>query len=325
MLILTQSELKQILEMKDVINAVKEAFLELAHLGAKSPKRTLLEVPEYNGTMLFMPAYLQRMKSLSLKIVGFYPNNPSKGLETISSILCFIDPESGLPLAIIDGKYLTAMRTAAMTALAADYLARRTIDSIGVVGAGVQAEFQLKGVLTVRPAKRVYVHDLIPERSRRFAERIKEETGLTTSTLNSADEVASTSDILIVATTSKQPVFDGERLSKGVHIASIGWVGPEGRELDTTTVKRSKIVVDTLEGALSESGDIIIPIKEGAIDERHIWCELKDLISGSKKGRESEEEITLWKSVGVGVADAAAAKLAYNKAQEKQMGQSIEI
>ncbi|MFN3621430.1 MAG: ornithine cyclodeaminase family protein [Nitrososphaerales archaeon] len=325
MLILTTDDLKQILHMKDVMNEVREAFLELAEVGAKSPKRTILEIPKFNGTMLFMPAYLQKMGSLTLKIVGFYPNNISKGLDTISSVLCYIDPESGVPLAIMDGKYVTAMRTAAMTALATDYLARKDIDSIGVVGAGVQAEYQLKGVLEVRSAKRVYVYDALVDKGRRFAEKVKRGIELTAETLDSANDVASRSDILIVATTSTQPVFDGERLSKGVYIASIGWVGPEGRELDTTTVKRSKVVVDTLEGALSESGDIIIPIKEGAIDEKHIWCELKDLISGSKKGRESAEEITLWKSVGVGVADAAAAKLAYNKAQEKKIGQSIKI
>lgn len=325
MLILTQTDLKQILQMKDVINVVKEAFLELAELGPRSPKRTVLDLPEFNGNMLFMPAYLQRIRSLSLKIVGVYPNNISKGLDTISSVLCLIDPENGVPLALMDGKYLTAMRTGAMTALATDHLARKDIDSIGVIGAGVQAEFQVKGVLEVRSAKRIYVYDVIAEKSRKFAEYMRADTGLTTLTLDSANEVASRSDILIVATTSKQPVFDGEQLNKGVHVASIGWVGPQGRELDTTTIKRSKVVVDTLEGVLSESGDIIIPIKEGAIDEKHIWCELKDILIGIRKGRENEEEITLWKSVGVGIADAAAAKLAYNKAQEKQIGLSIKI
>ena len=324
MLLLTSSELKRILRMKDVMGVVKEAFLELAELGSKSPKRTVFEVSEFNGAMLFMPAYLQRMKALTLKIVGFYPNNVSRGLETISSLLCLIDPQSGAPIAIMDGKYLTAMRTAAMTALAATYLARSSVDSIGVVGAGVQAEFQLKGVLEVRSAKMVYVYDILAARARRLVEKV-EEVGLKASMLDSANEVASRSDILIVATTSTQPVFDGGCLSRGAFVASIGWVGPRGRELDTITVRRSKVVVDTVEGVLSESGDILIPIEEGAIDEKHIWCELKDLVSGGKKGRESEGEITLWKSVGVGVADAAAAKLAYNLAQEAQIGLTIEI
>jgi len=325
MLLLTSSDLKRLLVMKDVMKAVEEAFLELAELGTKSPQRTIVEMREYNGHMLFMPAYLQRSKSLSLKVVGVYPDNIKRGLETTSSILCLINPETGTPLAIMDGKYITAMRTAAMTAIAAEHLARRGVDSIGVIGAGVQAEYQLRGILEVRSAKRVYVYDILAERSRRFAEKIKGELGLMAQVEESANDVASKSDILIVATTSKQPVFDGRVLAKGVHVASIGWVGPDGRELDTTTVKRAKVVVDTKEGVLSESGDILIPIREGAITVDHIWCELKDLVSNRKKGREDEEEITLWKSVGVGVADAAAAKLAYQKAQEMRVGLWVEI
>jgi len=325
MLLLSASDLKRLLLMRDVMKVVEEAFLELADAGPKSPKRTIVEIPEYNGSVLFMPAYLQRSKSLSLKVVGVYPGNIKRGLETTPSILCLIDPETGIPLTVMDGKYITAMRTAAMTAIAAEHLARRNVESIGVIGAGVQAEYQLKGILEVRGAKRVYVYDVLVERSQRFAEKVREELGLMVQVGESANDVASKADILIVATTSKQPVFDGRVLAKGVHVASIGWVGADGRELDTTTVKRSKVVVDTKEGVLSESGDILIPIREGAITVDHIWCELKDLVSNRKKGRESEEEITLWKSVGVGVADAAAAKLAYQKAQEKQIGLWVEI
>ncbi len=325
MLLLSASDLRQLLVMKDVMKVVEEAFLELADVGARSPQRTIVEMPEYNGHLLFMPAYLQRSQSLSLKVVGVYPDNIKRGLETTPSILCLINPETGIPLAVMDGKHITAMRTAAMTAIAAEHLARRNVESIGVIGAGVQAEYQLRGILEVRSAKRVHIYDILVERSRRFAEKIREELGLVVQVEESANEVASKSDILIVATTSKQPVFDGRVLAKGVHVASIGWVGPEGRELDTTTVKRAKVVVDTKDGVLSESGDILIPIREGAITVDHIWCELKDLVSNRKKGRESEEEITLWKSVGVGVADAAAAKLAYQKAQEMRVGLWVEI
>jgi ornithine cyclodeaminase/alanine dehydrogenase-like protein (mu-crystallin family) len=325
MLILPENDLRQLLAMGDVMKAVEEAFLELAELGTKSPKRTVLEIPEYKSCMLFMPAYLQRSKSVSLKVVGLYPDNAKRGLETLSSILCLMNPETGMPLAVMDGKHITAMRTAAMTAIATEHLARRSIESVGVIGAGVQAEYQLRGILEVRSAKRVYVYDVLVEKSQRFAEKIREELGLMVQVEESANDVASKSDILIVATTSKQPVFDGGVLAEGVHVASIGWVGPEGRELDTTTVKRAKVVVDTKEGVLSESGDILIPIREGAITVDHIWCELKDLVSNRKKGRESEEEITLWKSVGVGVADAAAAKLAYQKALEKRVGLWVEI
>jgi len=325
MLLLSSAELKQILTIQDVIKVVEAAFLELAELDTKSPKRTILELPEYNGSMLFMPAYLQRLKSLSLKVVGFYPENINRGLPTISSILCLIDPETGAPQAVMDGNHITAMRTAAMTALASDRLARRSIDSIGVIGAGVQAEYQLKAILEIRQAGVVYIYDISPDRSRVFAGKVVKEFGLRARIEESADDVAGKSDILIVATTSKHPVFKGESLVEGAHVASIGWVGAEGRELDTTTVKRSKVVVDTKEGVLAESGDILIPIREGAITADHIWCELKDLVSNRKKGRESDKEITLWKSVGVGVADAAAAKLAYEKAKEHHIGLSVEI
>ncbi len=324
MLILSERDLKQIIRIRDVIQVVNEAFLELAQIETESPKRTILEVKD--GAMLFMPAYLPVSKSLTLKIVGFYPENPIRwGKDTITSILCLLDPETGSALAIMDGKHITAMRTAAMTAIATDHLARRNVSSIGIIGAGVQAEYQLKSILEVRRAQTIYIYDILRDKSRILAEKVREGFEGSIMVVDKPDQAVSNSDILIVATTSRQPVLDGSILPAGIHIASIGWVGPKGRELDTTTVKRSRLVVDTKEGVLAESGDILIPLKAGEITEEHIWCELKDLVSGRKQGRLSEEEITLWKSVGVGIADAATARLAYSLAEEEGLGLRVEL
>lgn len=311
--------------MKEVIKAIEKAFLELYNRTAKVPLRIIIDIEKHKGTMLYMPCYLEENDALAIKVVSVYGENLKKGFPTIFATVLVNDPETGKPLAIMEGGYLTAMRTGATSGVATKYLARKDSRTVGIIGAGVQARTQLWAVYEVRPLKKVFVYDISMERAKSFADYMSKKLGIEIIIAKSPEEVVRNSDILILATTAKQPVIDGDWIREGTHINSIGWVGPEGRELDSKTVRKAKLIVDSKDAVLKESGDIIIPIKEGIIDESHIYAELGEIVSGAKKGRTSNEEITLFKSVGLAIEDAITAKLAYEKAIKENIGKEIEF
>jgi len=325
MLLLTRKDLEKVLSMKDVIEAVEKAFLELYHEKAKVPLRTILEVEKHDGFLLYMPSYLESSEALAVKVVSLYPENPKKGLPSVLASILLNDPKSGKPLAFMEGTYITAMRTGAASGVATKYLAREDAKIVGIIGAGVQARTQLWAVCEVRNVEKAYVYDINKEKSQNFAEEMSKKFEIKIDVADSPREVVENSDILIVATTARKPVLKGEWVREGTHINSIGWVGKDARELDSATVKKSKLVVDSREGVLSESGDIIIPIKEGVIDETHIYAELGELVAGAKKGRENDREVTLFKSVGLAIEDAITAKLAYEKALRSGVGTYVEL
>ncbi|MCD6189187.1 MAG: hypothetical protein J7J97_03210 [Thermococcus sp.] len=325
MLLLTREDLEKVLAMREVIEAVEKAFLELYHEKAKVPLRTILEVEKHNGFLLYMPSYLESSEALAVKVVSLYPENPKKGIPSVLASILLNDPETGKPLAFMEGTYITAMRTGAASGVATKYLARKDAKTVGIIGAGVQARTQLWAVYEVRNIEKAYVYDINKEKSQNFADEMSKKFGVEIDVVESPKEVAENSDILIIATTARKPVLRGEWVKEGTHINSIGWVGKDARELDSETVKKSKLVVDSREGVLNESGDIIIPIKEGIIDETYIYAELSELVAGAKKGRDNDREITLFKSVGLAIEDAITAKLAYEKALKLGIGTHIEL
>jgi ornithine cyclodeaminase/alanine dehydrogenase len=226
----------------------------------------------------------------------------------------------------MEGGYLTALRTGAASGVAAKYLARRDSKVVGVIGTGVQARTQIWALSEVlKEITRVKAFDLVPGRVEPFAKDISTRLGLEVETVETSKECVADSDVLVLATTSKAPVFDGNWLKKGTHVNSIGVSGPEGRELDDTTIKKAKIVVDTKEGVLAETGDLIIPIKRGIISQENIYAELHEIVGGKKPGRTSDEEVTCWKAVGIAIEDAAVARLVYDKAKKEGIGKEVEI
>jgi len=325
MLLLSKKDLEKALSMNEVIEAVEKAFLELYNKKAKVPLRTIIDVEKHNGFILYMPSYLEDSEALAVKVVSLYPENPKRSLPSVLASILLNDPETGKPLAFMEGTYITAMRTGAASGVATKYLARKNAKIAGIIGAGAQAKTQLWAVCEVRDIQKAYVYDINKERAQAFAEEMSQKLEIGIEIAGSPKEVAENSDILIVATTAREPVLKGEWIKEGTHINSIGWVGKDARELDSETVKKSKLVVDSREGVLNESGDILIPIKEGVIDETHIYAELSELVAGVKKGRENNREITLFKSVGLAIEDAITAKLAYEKALELNIGTYLEL
>jgi alanine dehydrogenase len=326
-LLLSRKDVESVLTMEDSLSTVEKAFGELARGRAIMPQRAVIPVSEHKGIYLAMPAYIGGdMNALGLKVVTVYPDNPSKhDLPTILGTILLCDPTTGKAVAIMDAGYLTAVRTGAASGVASKYLAREDSKTCVLFGAGVQAKKQLEAVHIVRPLEKVYVLDIVKEAREKFAEGMGAELGVPIEPTEDAEKCVREADIVITASSSHDPVFDGNWLKAGTHINNIGSHTPDARELDTTTVKRSKFVADLKEANLAEAGDILIPIKEGAVTEDHVHASLGEIIVGEKPGRENAEEITVFKSCGLAIQDASTALGVFNAAKQKGIGTEVEL
>ncbi len=313
MLILSDGDVEKLLEMGEVIDTVEEAFREYAEGNVVMPARSTIMVPKYNGSISFMPSYLAGVDAQATKIISIYPDNREKGLPTTAAWIVVNDPETGMIEAFMDATYLTAMRTGAVTGVAARYLAPEVSKVVAVFGAGVQGRTQTWAACTVRDVERVYVYDLYKEARERFAEEMTEKLGVEVVPAASGEEACIDADIVLTATTSPKPVIRRAWLKERVHVSAIGAFYPDWRELDTATVAESKLVIDDYEGIMLEAGDVLIPISEGAITEDHIYAELKELVSGQKEGRTAEDGVTVFKSVGIAIQDSSVANLMLRK------------
>jgi alanine dehydrogenase len=325
-LILDRKAVESLVDMREAIKAIEKVFLEFHEGKAVSPKRLIINVAKHKGLMYYMPSYLSESESLAIKIVAQYDENLKYGLPTILASILLSDPQNGKPLAMMEGAYLTALRTGAASGVATKYLARRDSKVVGVIGTGVQARTQIWAMTEVlRNIAKVKAYDVSPGRVEGFAKDISQKLGLDVETVETSKQCVENSDLIVVASTSRVPVLDGNWLTKGTHVNSIGVSGPEGRELDDTTIKKAKIVVDTKEGVLAETGDLIVPIKRGIISQENIYAELHEIVGGKKPGRTSDDEVTCWKAVGMAIEDAAVAKLVYDKAKKEGIGKEVEI
>jgi len=324
-LFLSRSDLESVLTMSDAINVVEQAFDEFARKTAKVPLRIPIEVEKEEGTVLFMPAYLEQMEAMSCKVVSVFKNNPQLyNLPTIHAAVLLIDPKTGQILSIMDGGYLTAMRTGGVSGVATKYLAREDAKIAGLIGAGVQAATQLWAVCEVRPIEEAKIYSIDPiERQEAFAKQMSEKLNIPVNVATSNKEAVEDADIILTATWSKTPTFSGDWIKPGTHINGIGSYTPEMQEVDVATVKKAKVVVDSFEASFSEAGDLMIPLENGDITKEHIYAELGDLVIGKKPGRTSEDEITFFKSVGMAIQDASAAKHAYLAAKDRDIGTEI--
>jgi len=311
--------------MRDTISVLESAFKEFAMGGAVLPTRVSLSIPKEGGWMGVMPAYVENLRALSTKIVTAFDKNPSRNLPTILATVFLCDPTTGELVSVMEGSYITAFRTGGLGGLAAKYLSREDARTIGIIGAGVQARTQLMALAEVRDVTSVKVYDILQERARAFAAEMREKLKMEVVICPVPEGAVKGSDIVVTVSTSREPVFDGDLIQPGTHINAFGNFKPNERELDTKTVMKSKVFVDLKEAALSEAGDLLIPIREGRISTSHILGEIGEVLVGSKPGRTSSEEMTLFKSVGVGIQDSAAASLAYAKAKEEGLGTEISL
>ncbi len=304
----TTEEIRRVLAMPAAIKAVSEALVELAAGRALVPPRTSLEVPGFRTTALIMPAYLPGPRRIGLKLISLCENNPSLGLPLAQALTIVMDAERGTPLAVLEAGHLTAVRTGAASGAATAALARRDARAAAVFGAGVQGRTQLEAITAVRTLTQAFIVDTDPKAAAAFAAEMSAKLGLPVEPAGAAAALRE-ADIVCTATTSATPVFDDRDLKPGVHINAIGSYKPHIRELPGETVRRARLFVDEKRSALEEAGDILIPLREGLIGEDHIRAEIGEVLAGLKPGRESEDEITVFKSVGNAVEDLAVAAL----------------
>jgi ornithine cyclodeaminase/alanine dehydrogenase len=321
-LLLDRTTLKSVLTMEDCIPVVEDAFKTYTRSNAIMPQRAVFPIEPHQGAFLVMPAYLGgKAAAFATKIVSVYPENVDKHhIPTVLATVCLFDIETGALLSVMDGAFITAMRTGAASGVATKYLARQDSTTLGIFGAGIQAKTQAMAICAVRDVNAIKVYDIDTLRCQQFSEALSTVLSIDVVACRRAQEAIEGSDIICTATTSTSPVFRGEWLSPGTHINGIGSYTPFTRELDTTTIKRAKVVVDSKTAALQEAGDILIPISEKVITATHIYAEIGEVIIGSKASRIDASEITVFKSLGLAVQDVATARLAYDIAQSQSSG-----
>jgi len=315
--ILSANDVRTALPMPKAIDAMKVAFGQLSADQATVPLRPHIFTDK--GVTLFMPAYLHQSQDLGVKVVSIYGDNPSVGLPRITATVLILDPETGLPKAFMDGSSLTAIRTGASGGLAAELLSRRDSKTVALFGAGVQARTQLSAVMAVREIRGVNLISRTQASAQKLAAEI--ETWVNPPSVNlvsTPQQAVQDADIVITATTSATPLFDGNDLSPGTHVTAIGAYMPEAREVDSATVQRARVIVDSREACLAEAGALIIP-------KVQIDAEIGEIVNGEKPGRQSEDEITFFKSVGVAVQDAVAGAAVLAEAEVLGLGTVVEM
>ena len=329
-LILREEDILKAVDIKDIIEADKEALKNYSDGGSDIPLRTVIDVDkDSSSTAIFMPGYIKNKNALGMKIIDIYPDNIEKGLVTSPSTMILIDKDNGFVKAIIDGTILTRLRTGAVSGAATEVLANEDARSFLLIGTGGQAGTQLEAVLAVRDIEEAYVFDVNYERAEAFAKEMNEKLkcyGAKILAIKELDEVLGDVDIITTVTTSKKPVFDGNKVKKGVHVNSVGSYTPDMQETPPELlIKAGKIFTDTNEGVIEEAGDVIIPMNEGKISKEKVAHELGDLLLGREVGRESKEEITWFKTVGFAGLDLVAGEKIYQLAKDKGIGTKIEM
>lgn len=324
MLLLSREDIKKVFTIKDAIEADKKAFQYVVEGKCEIPLRTNIQAPKYDGCFLFMPAYLEEMDTASLKIINIFPHNIDNGIPSSPAQVLLIDGKTGLVTAVLDGTYVTQLRTGAASGAAFDVLAKKDCRIGALIGTGGQAPTQLEAMLAARTLQEVRVYDMNPERTKAFAETMQEELkdyGARIVPAASSDEAIDDADLIITVTPSSKPVFDGTKVKAGATISCVGAYQHHMQEMDPAILPRaSKIYFDSREAVLSESGDILIPLEEGIITEEDFAGDLGDVLLGKVVGRENDDEIIVFETVGVAAQDLVAAKEIYEKAVKAGVG-----
>ncbi|MEE9549970.1 MAG: ornithine cyclodeaminase family protein [Candidatus Binatia bacterium] len=325
MLALSEREVRGLLDIEELIGVLEQAHIQFSTGRAVMPVRLVVPLPQIKGRLTSMPAYLSESNALGMKVVTYFPENPKQGLPIILATVALFSAETGKLLVLMDGSYITAIRTACVSAIATKALANPDTPVLGMLGAGTQARTHIRTLCKVRRIARIKVYDQLSKSAELLKKDLEPEVGIEIEPVGTAAEVVRVADLLVTVTTAKDPILSADWLKPGVHINAIGSHRPDAREIDAATIKRAKVVVDSREAIKSECGDILLAIREGAITEDHIHGEIGEVLAGLKPARASTEEITLYKAVGIALQDVATAHLVYRKALEQKVGTVVEI
>lgn len=318
--VLGADEVRTVVGMPDAIDAVAAAYRALSGGRAQAPARLGLNAP--GGVTLVMPAYLMDTGAMGAKIVSAFQENPERGMPSVHGMVLMVDPGTGAPMALMDGTYLTALRTGAGSGVATDLLARYDARVLTVFGAGAQARTQIEAVRVVRPIEEVRIVSRSGSSARRLASELQ---GVETRAHDDPEEAVRGADVICCATTSSVPVFPASAVKAGVHVNGIGSFRPDMQEVAADLLLRARVFVDAREAALAEAGDLIIPMEAGLFGKDHIAAEIGEVLAGEAGGRTSADEITCFKSVGHAVQDMAVGLLALREAERRGLGSHVEL
>jgi alanine dehydrogenase len=317
---LSEADIRAVLAMPDLIGAMEAALAAFSAGQVVQPVRAVLEM----GKAAFfaaMPGYLKDPGVLGAKLVAVIAANASRGLPTHRAGILLCDPETGALLALMDGRLVTEMRTAAASAVSVRHMARADAAVLAILGSGVQARSHLAALMLVRPFREVRAWSPTPAHLEKFAA----EAAAPVSPCKDASEAARGADVIVLATASTTPAIDDGWVSSGAHVISVGACRPNHREMDPALVARARLVVDSRAAAFQESGDVVLGIREGRFAPEHVVAELGEVVSGRVPGRISDQEVTVFKSLGLAAEDLAAADLAYRRARALGLGVEIDL
>jgi ornithine cyclodeaminase len=327
-LLVSRREVEELLDVDVLIDALAGAMADLSAGRASVPDRVGALVGERDGLLAAMPGYTPSAGALASKLVTLFPRNAGTALPTHQAVIVVFDPDTGRPAALLDGTAITALRTGAGSALATRLLAREDATTIAILGTGVQARSHARAVTRVRSFAELRVAGRDRAKAEALAEEMAGELDLRVRATASSEEACDGADVVCATTHALEPVVRREWLGPGVHVTSVGY-NPEGREVDDATVVDALVVVESRAAALAPfpagSNDLLQPIQRGLIGTDHVHAEIGELVQGSRPGRSSPEQITLYKSVGVAVQDGAAAALVLQAARERGAGREIEL
>ncbi len=326
LLILNHAEVERLLPMSECIDVMEEAFNGLARNEFHQPLRTIIKPPGVKGVMALMPTFHAGDAPLfGLKAICVFAGNAALGKDAHQGGVLLFDGATGEPLAMVNASAITAIRTAAVSGLATRLLAREESSDLAIIGAGVQARTHLTAMVCARNLRRIRVAARRLDNAKKFVAEMQPQYSAQIEAVESAEAALRGADIIVTATTSREPVVNREWISAGAHINAIGTFSFNAREIDTATMVDATLIVDRRESALNEAGDYLIAAKEGAIDSSHIRAELDQVVTGAHPGRTSPDEITIFKSLGLAMEDLAAAAYVFGKAGQENVGTLVDF
>ena len=325
-LIVTHTEVKELLPMQECISVMAEALSALARGLMHQPLRMVLRPHDATGLMGLMPAYKAgEHPAFGLKTICVFPENPARGKDAHQGSVMLFDGETGELRALMNASAITAIRTAAVSGVATRLLARTDANELAIIGAGVQARTHLAAMACVRSLKRARVASRTFEHARALAQEVQPDYSFPIEAVETVEEALRSAQLIVTATSAHEPVLKREWVAPGAHINAVGAYSPATREIDTATIAASLLFVDRRESAVNEAGDYLLALQEGAIGPEHIFGEIGEVLLGEKAGRTSPDEITLFKSLGLAVEDLAAAEYLYRQAKTKGAGTWVEF
>jgi len=323
-LVLTSDDVESILTINDTISVLEKSFIELSRKQVNMTDRDVFVLEDKNGWFGIMTAHVKNMAALGTKLVTVFPKNIEINKPTTQAVISLIDVNTGELIGIIDGSLITGMRTGATTGIATKYLSKKNSSKLSILGSGFQSKFQLMAICSVRNIKEIFINSPSIDSKSEYIHELEDLLDIPIIIEKNITKLLNT-DILVTSTTSPIPLFDGNLLDNGIHINCIGAHTKETREVDLRTIEKSKVVVDERSTALREAGELIIPLQNGEITDKIIYAELAEIVSGQKPGRITDDEITLFKSMGLSLEDISTAKLVFDKAIEKGLGRNLTL